>query len=193
MIDGNFAVTNFAIPLYLGAVKVNPRLPAFETIMLWLQAVVPLASFFTLTRAQIGVTEPLFPLGNPDLSHFPSVKDKVTLYRGISNSEELASTRNLIGKSPEYTSSSFGDYNADGSPVLYFWDDIDDADAWCEHRLSSDQRAKFGITQCAVGTYQWNPPAGVRVKRYTRADAEWQGLVRTNWLGPGVPVSPIQK
>lgn len=58
---------------------------------------------------------------NPDLSKFPSVKNTLTLYRGISNSEELKSTRDRLGKSPEYTSISYGDFNADGSAVLYFF------------------------------------------------------------------------
>lgn len=59
---------------------------------------------------------------NRDLSHLPSVKNKITLYRSISESVELASTRSRIGWDPEHTSYGYGDYNADMTPVLYFFD-----------------------------------------------------------------------
>ncbi|KAH8832273.1 hypothetical protein DL96DRAFT_1581524 [Flagelloscypha sp. PMI_526] len=161
--------------------------------MLWPSIPLLFVTFLSTEAMPLLGQRQAFPLGNPDLSKNPSTKDPMTLFRGISNSEELASTRGQLGKQPVFTSSSFGDYNADGSPVLYFWSDKDDADIWCEHRLSSEQRERHGITQCAVATYDWKPPANVRVKRFTKGDTEWQGFVRDNWRGPGMPVAPIQQ
>ncbi|KAJ7158258.1 hypothetical protein C8R43DRAFT_1124874 [Mycena crocata] len=131
-----------------------------------------------LSTLALGTVLPSHYRRDPDLSSAPSVTNPVTLYRAVSNTEDLKSTRDRIGQSPIVTGVfQKGDFNAVGTPAVYFFSAAENAQTWCNFRVGfSDD-----ISECAVATYEWTPPANLDVKRWNKADNEWLSFITHNW------------
>ncbi|KAJ7141989.1 hypothetical protein C8R46DRAFT_1134510 [Mycena filopes] len=111
-----------------------------------------------------------------NLSSSPSVRNPLTLYRCIRN-DELRDTRKVgLGNYPYGMGRSRGDFNAEGTHNLYFWDDEDDVEGWCASSKTLDVESTYAIV-----TYKWDPPAGVKVQRYERDTNDWNAYVAWNW------------
>ncbi|KAJ7149660.1 hypothetical protein C8R46DRAFT_1309570 [Mycena filopes] len=128
-----------------------------------------------------------------DLSDSPTVANKLTLYRCLKN-DELNATRKVgVGNYPYGMGRSRGDFNVEGTHNLYFWDNEDDAGdcsvrqyKWmgfpsCESFCEKPYKDLDPDSTFAIATYNWNPPAGVKVQRYERDTQQWRDYVAWNW------------
>jgi hypothetical protein len=62
-----------------------------------------------------------------------------------------------------------GDFNVDNTPGFYMWDNFENADAWCEIK-----KTKKHFKKCRIAKFKWEPPKGLKLKRFNSGDDQWQ-------------------
>jgi hypothetical protein len=72
------------------------------------------------------------------------------------------------GGHPRSMKQSRGDFNVQNTPAFYMFNSLKNAQAWCQVRL------KEGRKQCKVARFTWNPPKGLKLKRWEEGNFEWK-------------------